>query len=571
MLLIDTAKSEKLKLDLNFGDWNDRVLLFWKHLLSHSAGFVALGCVVAAVVAFFFSTTDKIVIGPFSVPEEYEERGYSSEAISNAVVQFIHGNESTVSFNQPHDVAVNYNVDEIENIADHVDGKHVVSSFEQADIPDVNVPFTTYTFETLINLLRETVGRRPTRIAGEIVALRESDGSADVDSDLQNTSVLIRYKIEYPEPSQSFLGFHWWSRRTRTITHTLPANGAEEVVRKLALVTADGLATRSLPGESQESRLQRLISRGNIYFGLGDYDRAARMYERANAIQRTGHAYLCLGAIQEHKGNYEEAERLYSQAKQSVHSATDDDVDWAFLYWGNLLLREKKFDEAKAKYQSVTASSLEAQLVKAAAFNNLGFIEVRAKNMNAARADFGKAMDLAGAITNDSQLCLNSACDDGYNQVNLGLANQLLARIHYGHARLLAASQQTADLKTEYLASIQANPGFARSHYQLSRIYLAENNFDKGVEELLRTIQLEPGFAPAYGDWENVVKQCSKPAKIAKSINPRKRTLATQYKKWGDSFARAGNPDEANGRYCHAAQLDPTYKSLCPDELLAHR
>lgn len=110
---------------------------------------MALAWVVSAVVAFFFSTTDKIVIGPFSVPEEYEERGNSSEAVSNAVVQFIHGNEFTVSFTQPHEVAINYNVDEIENIAGHVDGKHVVSSFEQSAIPDVNVPFTTYTFEAL--------------------------------------------------------------------------------------------------------------------------------------------------------------------------------------------------------------------------------------------------------------------------------------------------------------------------------------------------------------------------------------------------------------------------------------
>jgi tetratricopeptide (TPR) repeat protein len=233
------------------------------------------------------------------------------------------------------------------------------------------------------------------------------------------------------------------------------------------------------------------------------------------------------------------------------------------------LLREKKFDEAKAKYQLVASapSSLQAQLVKAAAYNNLGFIEVRQKNMDAARIDFRNAMDLAGSITNQSLSCLNSACDDGYSQVNLGLANQLLARIHYGHARLLATDiNQNAALKTEYMASVQANPGFARSHYQLSRLYLAERNYEKGLEELLRTIQLEPGYAPAYADWENIVKQFNTPAKIAKGINPRKRTLATQYRKWGDTFARAGNPDEASNRYCHAAQLDPTYKSLCPDQ-----
>lgn len=553
---------------------------FRKNLFSHSAALI-VGCSVLALTAFLVSTTDKIIVGPFSVPEEYQKRGYTSEAVSSAVVQFIHGNESTVSFAQSTETPSPDNVDGIENLADYVDGKHVVSSFEPSSIPNINVPLTSYSLESLVGLLRQTMGRRPTQISGEVVALNEADSSTAITPDLQHAKMLIRYTIEYPEPSYSILGFHWWSRRTNTISDTLQANGAEEVVRKLALVTAEGLARRTLPDEDDRSRARRFISRGNVYFGLGDYDRAARMYKRANDFQESGHAYLCLGAIQELKHNFDKAEKLYYDATNTSNVDEDDDVRWALLYWGNLLLRENKLEEAKSKYVLVTAAprTFNTLLVQAAAFNNIAFIDLHKKKFALAQKGFAYAQDFAEKLRTDAQNCQNSRCtnangpssSEAEDGLNITLANQLLARIHYGRARLMAMNcpDEVAAQMSEYQASIEANAAYSRAHYQLAKSYRAESDYKNALDELQKTIELEPGFAPAYSEWRSVINAWKNQPERQKTFKPRKRTLAADYKSWGDTFAQAGNPDDANERYCNAATLDPKFKSLCPDRTIA--
>ena len=425
MLLANSERPPVLSFHPAFNRWKSRVVGLWTALRDHSAVTLAATAAVLAIIALFAATTDKIIVGPFSVPEEYQKRGYTSEAMSSAVVQFIHGNESTVSLIQSLETPSPDSVDGIENLTDYVDGKHVVSSFDQSSIPDIHVPLTSYSLESLVGLLRQTIGRRATQISGEVVALNESDPSGTAAADLQHAKVLIRYTIEYPEPSKPILGFHWWSRRATTISNTLEANGAEEVVRKLALVTADGLAQRTLPGQDDDqSRMRRFISRGNIYFGLGDYDRAARMYKRANDFEDSGHAYLCLGAIQELKHNLGRAQKFYDEATNTKNMDDDDDVGWALLYRGNLLLHEKKIEEAKAKYRVLVTKAprnFNTLLVRAAAFNNIAFIDLHSKNFDAAQKGFASAQDLAEKLTNEAE-----------DALNVRLANQLLARIHYG-------------------------------------------------------------------------------------------------------------------------------------------
>jgi len=120
----------------------------------------------------------------------------------------------------------------------------------------------------------------------------------------------------------------------------------------------------------------------------------------------------------------------------------------------------------------------------------------------------------------------------------------------------------------EYEAAVEANSSYFRAHYQLAKSYLAESNYKSGLDQLQQTIQLEPGFEPAYADWRLVIDTWKKLPDRQKTYKPRARTLAADYKIWGDTFAQAGNPDEASDRYCKAANLDSRYKNLCPDHHL---
>lgn len=583
-------------LPVHFNNLKTRAVSSWKWIYSRWAAVLALGCGALCLIALVMATADKVVVGPFSVPKAYEERGYTSEAMSSAVVQFIHGNESTVSLAQPVRLltadrsASAANADEMENAAESVDGKHVVSSFDPSDLPDIKVPLTSYSLEALIDLLRDTVGRRPTRIAGEIVSLSEADSSA-TEPDPQRAIVLIRYKIEYPEPSYPILGYHWWPRRTTTVTGTLNANGAEDVMRKLALITADALGRRTLTHEDKRSRMRRLISRGNTYFGLQDYGRAERMYVLANSLQKSGHAYLSMGVIEENEGNYGHAEELYREATQVQHDGEDDDPAWALLYWGNLLVRERQPSTALSKYLSLTKlpSNIHTLVVEAAAQNNLGFVYLFKRDWKNAEASFRAAERSGQQLQEYAQACAysdgeSSTCDDAQNEaeraddkaaayLSIGPINHLLALTHYGLAKTLAKREAASasgakqddlvNIKQEYRASIQADAGYSRAHYQLALIYISEKSYQDAQDELQKTIQLEPGFERAYADWNALINRWEHLPGRQKSDRPLSRTLALDYRNWGDTFARAGNPDDAVERYCTAASLNPEYKGLC--------
>ncbi|HEX4809986.1 MAG TPA: tetratricopeptide repeat protein, partial [Bryobacteraceae bacterium] len=557
-----------------------------------SVGLMALGCGVLSVIAFSIATTDKIVVGPFSVPKEYEDRGYTSEAMSSAVVQFIHGHESTVSLTQPkHLLATDQpnatlsadGGDEMEDTSESIDGKHVVSSFDQSNVPDIKIPLTSFSLETLANLLRDTVGRRSTQIAGEIVSLNEADSSAGAEADPQHTMVLIRYKIEYPEPSYPILGYHWWPRRTATVTGTLTANGAEEVVRKLALITADGLGRRTLIHEDKQSRIRRLIARGNAYFGLNDFGRAARMYELANTLEKSGHAYLCMGVIEENEGNYAQAEGFYRQATEVPHDKGDNDAAWAMLYWGNLLLREHHPAEAIAKFLSIASlpPNINTLLVQGAVHNNLGFVNLYRRNWKQAEASFRSAELILQQLHESAQICAysdgeSSTCEHAQTELqradnkteaylSIDSTNHLLALTHYGLARtfLQRGTIDFAEVRREYRESIQADPSYSRAHYQLARIYISQKSYKDAQDELQKTIQLESGFEQAYADWKGLIDRWPHLADKHKSDKPLNRALARDYRNLGDSFIRAGNPDDAIERYCAAASLDNAYKGLC--------
>lgn len=570
----------------------------WKRLRSRWMAGAALCSGALCVFALHRAATDKIVVGPFSVPKQYEERGYTSEAVSSAIVQFIRGNQATVTLKQPTQAITSNETDdsdgsfsEVEGISPYIDGKHVVSSFDQSSVPDIKVPLTSFTLESLIEVLRSGVGRQATRIGGEIVFVKEAD-STDQKEDPQRTNVLIRYKIEYPEPSYSVLGYHWLSRRTTTITSTLTADGAEDVIQKLALVVAEGLKERVLPQEDcTESPAERLVRRANTYFGQQEYQKAARLYELANTKHENGHAHLALGVIHELEGNPEAARMEYEKAIKAPTEDDDDDAAWAKLYLGNLLFRHGHPSEAVKRYRALielkTANrdTLQAQ---AAAYNNLGFVSLgqgskdaqkyfeAARNMaNNLRSMAWKCGfdDADGAVCGDSHDTTDKATRKAEALVSMDLSNQVLALSHYGLGRTLAKSSGLAfravDEKTasaieeEYRESIYAYPKNAAPHYELARISRREHRYKQAIYELEQAIQIDPGFEQAYTEWRDIAGHWNRLPHRHKTDRPLTRTLALNYKTWGDALSRAGDPDDAGDRYCAASALDGAYSKLC--------
>ncbi len=536
---------------------------------------------------------------PFSVPKEYGDRGYTSEAVSDAVVQFIHGNGSTVTLMQPvhpGDAAASNSdgpedeVAEDDGILQNIDGQHVVSSFDQSTIPDIKVPLTSFTLQSLIEVLRTSIGHRPTQIAGEIVFLDERDSSVPKILDPQRTRVLIRYTIEYPEPSRSILGYHWWSRHTTTLTSTLTADSAEEAIRKLALVTADGVEERTLVDEQTESLASRYIARGNIYVGLNDYDRAARMYEQAITLQKGGsaHAYLALGVIAEREGNHKGAKDFYTRAAGIQENSDDDDVAWAQLYSANLLVREDHhpIKEAIDEYRLVLNRTPNAKsigstaVVQATAKNNLGFLYASMSQSKEANDYFGAANKLASKIRESARKCLYGSAPDACgaslskneiqsakaeSRLNINLTNQLLALSFYGlgQTELRQDKDNDSKIKQYYWQAIRANSNHAPTHYQLGKIYSKEHRYKEAIGQFQAAIQSDAGFEPAYTAWKDLVAQWPHLPEKKKIDKPLCRTLADRYKSWGESLRLAGNPDDAADRFCIAADLDPTYKGLC--------
>ncbi len=588
---------------ISFESLRKKITDYWKWAALRWMKFLAAGCATLSCFAVYVATTDKIVVGPFSVPKEYEERGYTSEAISNAVVQFIRGNGSTVTLIQSGRsggigaaslVEPSDDAGEEGGPMQNIDGKHIVSSFDQPTIGDIRVPLTAFTLESLTELLRTTIGHQPTRIAGEIVFRDEADSVPHGSLDPQRTRVLIRYKIEYPEPSYSILGYHWWSRRMTTLTDTLSAGSAEEAIQMLALVAADGVEERTLVHEQTESRAGRYVARGNTYIGLNDYDRAARMYEQANTLlQRSAHkpgsahAYLALGVISEREGNYDDAKRFYETAAEIPEHGDDDDAAWAQLYFANLLVKENQFDLAVKEYKLVVAHpphgayAFNTAVVQAAALDNLGFMYAWKLKWSLAEDSFREAQALSVKTRESARGCAYGdaeefACGqvkgDSERQrvkaealLTINSTNELLALSYYGLGR--AMSRQHGDehssIKQYYWQAIHANAKHAPTHYQLGKIYREEYRYKEAIEQFQAAIDSDPSFEPAYAAWRDLVEHWQQQPGKKTADRPLSRTLASKYKNWGDGFRRTGDPDNAADRFCIAADLDPTYKGLC--------
>ncbi len=604
----DTSSSKLLALT-RLPPLTKPITAFWQWIALRWGIFAACACATLSCLAIYVATSDKIIVGPFSVPREYEDRGYTSEAISNAVVQFIHGNGSTVTLAQsakasgetaaalPQDV--DGDVGEDDNALENIDGRHVVSSFDQSTIADIKVPLTSFTLESLIEVLRTTLGHQPTRIAGEIVSLHQTDPAGTATLDPQQAKVLIRYKIEYPEPSFSLLGYHWWSRRITTLTDSLTANGAEEAIQKLAFITADGVEQRTVVHESVESRAGRYIARGNTYIGLQDHDRAARMYEQANSllikVRRRGsaHAYLSLGVIAAREGDLDEAKRLYRIAANLQGDKDDDDTAWAHLYLANLSVRQHRpAPEAIEEYQLVFRQATpkgsnqhNRQIVEAAAENNLGFLYSSLLQWKEAELRFRAAQNFASEVREAARMCVygdaeEDACGQLLNEdqrqeakaaalLNIDLTNHLLALSSYGLGRAKFRQQQdnAAQVERIYWQGIHADAKHAPTHYQLGILYRREHRYREAIEQFQAAIDGDRQFQPAYNAWRDLVKHWKDLRDVKDTDRPFARMLASRYKTWGDTFLQAGNPDEASDRFCIAAQMDPGYRSLCTESL----
>ncbi len=502
-------------------------------LTAQKVKLLVLCCAALVIWAVIWATTDNIVVGPFSVPKDFEERGYTSEAISTAVVQLIRSNNSTVALREtaePDEHAEIDSPDEESNMLDNVEGKHVVSSFDMPTAAGITVPFTSITLGRMAELIRTLMGRKTTTISGQIV-FDDKERELPQDAQRGNPRVLIRYNIEYPELSPVVFGKRWWSRRTGSITDQVSAKDAEDAVEKLAYIAADGINQRKLLPETEVIDAVRYINRGNAYIGLNDYERASRMFEQANESFKaagqleSAHAYLALGWIAERERDYERARNAYIKAACPKREGApcpklDDDIAWAKVYLINLDVKERRQKAAdiilkyKEVIETLSAESVPqldgVSVARVSALNNIGFLYLSTHDWDNAKRALDSAENLAEQIRDAARKCAygNSVCESnsgmgGNEQLNslrfVNQANSLIAISYYGLAELKRLNtHDLTDLKQAYWKAIEADPSHARSHHQLSLLYAREHKNREAEEQFQTAARLDPRYKTAY-------------------------------------------------------------------------
>lgn len=201
---------------------------------------------------------------------------------------------------------------------------------------------------------------------------------------------------------------------------------------------------------------------GNIYFRLGQYDRAIENFQRVLAL-KPDDVFAAINIANSHlrTGRAGEAEKFLLEF---IHKAFPDSQIYFLL--GNIKFFEKNYDEAIKYYQEC----LKLNPDSASAYNALGAVYFERGEIEKAEENLLQALKLNPELTN---------------------ANYNLAQVYEARGRLDKAIEA-------YEEELKHNPNHFKAAFNLARIYRLKND-DKKEESLLRLcLNIEPDFPLTY-------------------------------------------------------------------------
>jgi tetratricopeptide (TPR) repeat protein len=233
-------------------------------------------------------------------------------------------------------------------------------------------------------------------------------------------------------------------------------------------------------------------NQGNLYYDLGDYDRAIDEYRQALAVSDFEFYRINLGNALTRKGRFEEAIDQYRQVTLRKPRFAK-----AHIQWAKTLAEQGRMEEALEQYRKAlalgTASpDLEAKLRLAGVSQGAGDIDAARRAVAAEpgsaslRNTLGIALQKQGGFDEaEREYRAAAALDPSYEKphFNLGL--------------LLEARGKKEEALGEFETAARLNPGYARAHVKAGELLRARGDRQAARRHLDAALAAEPGNADA--------------------------------------------------------------------------
>ena len=223
---------------------------------------------------------------------------------------------------------------------------------------------------------------------------------------------------------------------------------------------------------------------GIVAHGRGDYDEAARLYQRALDIfkrlgdqARMAASYHNLGMLAQNRGDYDQAARLYERALD-IFKRLGDQASMATSYGQLGILAQERgdYDEAARQYQRALDmfERLGDQASMATSYHELGILAQERGDYDQAARHYQTALDIKERLGDQAGMTTS------YHQLGI-LAHH---RRDYDQA---ARHYQTALDISERLGD---QAGMARGYHQLGMLAQERGDYDQAARQYQRALDM---------------------------------------------------------------------------------
>jgi tetratricopeptide (TPR) repeat protein len=199
-------------------------------------------------------------------------------------------------------------------------------------------------------------------------------------------------------------------------------------------------------------------NQGNLYYDLGDYDRATEEYRQALAVSDFEFYRINLGNALTRRGRFEEAIDQYRQVTLRKPRFAK-----AYVQWAKTLAEQGRTAEAQEQYRKALALGTASP-----------DLEAKLRQTGLPQGDDVDAARRAAAAEPDSASLRNT----------LGIALQKQGRFD--------------EAEKEYRAAAALDPSYEKPHFNLGLLLEARGRREEALGEFERAARLNPGYARAH-------------------------------------------------------------------------
>ena len=318
-----------------------------------------------------------------------------------------------------------------------------------------------------------------------------------------------------------------------------------------------------LPADSPRQAVW-IHSLGVLAYDRGDYDEAARQYQRSLDIDaRFGNqigvaiSYHNLGALAQERGDYDEAARQYQRALD-IRERLGDQAGMAISYHqlGILAQNRGDYDEAARQYQRALdiRERLGDQADMASSYGQLGVLAQRRGDYDEAARQYQRALDIFEQLNDQAKMATSYS--------NLGL----LAYQRGDYDEAARQYQRALDIRER----LGDQAGMANSYEQLGALAQERGDYDEAARQYQRALDIrerlgnQAGMAISYhnlgalaqerGDYDEAARQYQRALDIRERLGDQ-AGMAASYHNLGALAQERGDYDEAARQYQRALDI----------------